>query len=212
MKDYIVDTDFDLKKIKPEFRKIFELSLPFLNTRHNEAHTFIVYQYALLLLEEEPGAPEVVIPACILHDVGWSAIPEEKQLEAFGPVITEHKLRRKHEVEGAAIASKILKDLAYDPGLVPRIVAIVNGHDTTRGANSLEDAITKDADKLFRFSSLGFRIDTDRFNVEPFHWIRALGEKVEEWFLTKTGKEMARHEADMREKEIASAKKEGCKR
>ena len=53
MRDYVIDTSFDLKKIAPEFRKIFELSLPFLKTRHNEVHTFIVYQYALLLLEKE---------------------------------------------------------------------------------------------------------------------------------------------------------------
>jgi HD superfamily phosphodiesterase len=211
MKDYVIDTRFDLEKIAPEFRKLFELSLPYLKTRHNEVHTFIVYQYALLLLEEEPGTREVVIPASILHDVGWSTVPEEKQLEAFGPVITDHKLRRKHEVEGVAIAFKILHDLAYDPELISRVVAIIDGHDTTRDAKSADDAIVKDADKLFRLSGLGFRIDTDRFNVEPLDWIRRLRKEIEKWFLTKTGKEMARHEALMREKEMVSAKKEGCR-
>jgi HD superfamily phosphodiesterase len=213
MRDYVIDTSFDLKKIAPEFRKIFELSLPFLKTRHNEVHTFIVYQYALLLLEKEPGTRDVAIPASILHDVGWSAVPEEKQLEAFGPAITDHKLRRKHEVEGVAIASKILRDLSYDPNLISKIVTIIDGHDTTRDAKSVDDAIVKDADKLFRLSDLGFRIDADRFNVvEPLNWIRHLRGQIEKWFLTKTGEEMAWHEALMREEKIVSAKKEGSKR
>jgi len=204
MRDYLIDPDFHLKKIKPKFRKMFELALPFLNTRHNEVHTFIVYQYALLLLEEEPGAPEVAIPAAILHDVGWSSVPEERQLDAFGPNMTDQKLRRKHEVEGAAIAREILVQSGYDPEFIPEIVAIVGGHDTTPGANSLEDAITKDADKLFRFSNAGFTIDRQRFNDEPLSSVQFLVERIDQWFLTKTGKEIARHEAHMREKEIVS--------
>ncbi|MEJ2724436.1 MAG: HD domain-containing protein [Deltaproteobacteria bacterium] len=176
--------------------------MPFLSTRFNEIHTFIVYQYALLLLQEEPALPEVVIPASILHDVGWSVVPEEEQLKAFGPVITNHKMRRKHEVEGAVIARKILNELAYDPGLIPRMAEIIEDHDTYPDAKSLDDAVTKDADKLFRVSHAGFRIDNERFGADPLARIENLIREIDNWFLTKTGKEMARHEAHMRKKEI----------
>ena len=71
----LIDTEFHLEKIDPAVREIFKSALPFLETRENKIHTFIVYQYAQALLKQESGTAEVVLPACILHDVGWSAVP-----------------------------------------------------------------------------------------------------------------------------------------
>jgi HD superfamily phosphodiesterase len=209
--NYLIDKNFRLEKIKPQFREIFKLVAPFLKTRHNDIHTYIVYQYALLLLEKEPGNPEVVIPACILHDAGWSCIPEDKQLTAFGPVIGDRELRKKHEGAGVAIAQRILNAAGYDPRLIQKISEIIEGHDTTEEARSVDDAITKDADKLFRISSIGFCIDLQRFNLESLPYIRYLHEKIDEWFLTPTGKEIAVYEALMREKEIMERQKTGLR-
>ncbi|MCL6639551.1 MAG: phosphohydrolase, partial [Firmicutes bacterium] len=66
-------------------KKIYELARPFLNTRKNDVHIEISLDYALKLLEAESGDPDVVIPAVILHDLGWWSVPEEMQLKAFGP-------------------------------------------------------------------------------------------------------------------------------
>jgi hypothetical protein len=42
---------------------------------------------ALQLLDHYPAADEsVVLPAVILHDVGWKMIPAQEQLTAFGPI------------------------------------------------------------------------------------------------------------------------------
>ncbi|TET90842.1 MAG: HD domain-containing protein [Desulfobacteraceae bacterium] len=202
VQDYLIDADFHVKKIIPKFRKIFELAIPFLKTRQNEIHTFIVYQYALLLFEKEHGIPEVVIPAAILHDVGWSCIPEEEQLTAFGPEVKNKQLQRRHEVEGATIAQEIMNRVDYDHQLIQKITEIIDGHDTTNKARSINDAITKDADKLCRFSGAGFHIDYQRFNKEPLPYIRFLFEKIDEWFLTNTGKKIAMYQARKREKEI----------
>jgi len=201
-KDYQIDAVFHLRKIKPTFRKIFELAIPFLQTRQNEIHTYIVYQYALLLLEDEPGMPEIVVPAAILHDVGWSCIPEEEQHAAFGPVVINKKLQRTHEVEGATIAQEIMNRVDYDHQLIQKITEIIDGHDTTNKARSINDAITKDADKLCRFSGAGFHIDYQRFNKEQLVHLKFLLEKIDEWFLTRTGREIAMYEGRMREKEI----------
>jgi HD superfamily phosphodiesterase len=199
---YSIDEIFELHKIETRFQRIFESAIPFLNTRHNLVHTFIVYQYALLLLEKEPGSREVALPACILHDVGWSTIPEDKQLTAFGPNMKDAALRRKHELEGVAIAGQILSKLGYDEALIPEILKIIDGHDMTREARSSEDAITKDSDKLFRLSALGFRIDAERFQENLQNRVDYLHEKMDAWFLTKTGKELAVHELEMRAREI----------
>ena len=96
--------------IKPIHQKIFEKAKPFLRTRKNLIHTQIALRYALRLLKEEGGDENVVIPATILHDVGWKAIPEDLQLTAFGPNPSNPQLVRVHEVEGAKIAKAILKD------------------------------------------------------------------------------------------------------
>ncbi len=114
---------------------------------------------------------------------------------AFGPNIKDAALRRKHEVEGAAIANQILRKLGYDEALIPEILKIIDGHDTTREARSPEDAITKDSDKLFRLSALGFRIDAERFQEDIPNRVSYLLQKMDDWFLTQTGRELAIHEA-----------------
>jgi HD superfamily phosphodiesterase len=199
---YSIDEIFDLEKIEVPYQRIFELAMPFLKSRFNLPHTYIVYQYAQLLLQEERGSREIVLPACILHDVGWSSIPEDRQLTAFGPNIKDAALRRKHEVEGAAIANQILRKLGYDEALIPEILKIIDGHDTTREARSPEDAITKDSDKLFRLSALGFRIDAERFQEDIPNRVSYLLQKMDDWFLTQTGRELAIHEMQMRDREV----------
>ena len=101
--------------IKPIHQKIFEKAKPFLHTRKNLIHTQIALRYALKLLKSEKGDEEVVIPAILLHDVGWNVIPEHLHLTAFGPNPSNPKLARVHEVEGAKIAKAILEKLHYPP-------------------------------------------------------------------------------------------------
>jgi HD superfamily phosphodiesterase len=199
---YSIDEIFEPQKIEAPFRRIFELAVPFLQTRLNLPHTYIVYQYAKLLLETEGGSREIVIPACILHDVGWSTVPEDQQLRAFGPNIQDPEARRKHEVEGASIARQILYQAGYNGPLVDKIVEIIDGHDTTPDARSHEDAVTKDSDKLFRLSAYGYRLDCERFRVDPQEYWPYLLKRSRNWFLTPTGKELAAHESREREREF----------
>jgi len=199
---YSIDENFDLGRIEPRFQRIFELAIPFLRTRLNLPHTYIVYQYAQLLLKEEGGSREIILPACILHDVGWSSIPEDRQLMAFGPKMKDEALRRKHEVEGVAVADHLLRNLGYDEALIPEIIKIIDGHDTTKEARSTEDAITKDSDKLFRLSAFGFRTDCERFQEDPQSRCKLLLKITDKWFLTQTGKEMATLEARGRDREL----------
>jgi HD superfamily phosphodiesterase len=198
---YSIDEIFDLEKIEASYQRIFELAIPFLKTRLNLPHTFIVYQYARLLHESEGGSREIVIPASILHDVGWSTIPEHQQLRAFGPNAKDLEAKRKHEMEGVLIATQILRQLGYNGSSIQRITEIIDGHDTTSDARSLEDAITKDADKLFRLSAYGYRVDCERFRADPQEYWPYLLKRSNNWFLTPTGKELAAHEARERDRE-----------
>ena len=96
------------------YEKIEGEARPYLDTRSNEIHVSVCYAMAKQLLGHYPEADEVVLPAILLHDVGWKMVPEEKQLGAFGPRAIDTEIRRVHEIEGVRIARRILASLNYD--------------------------------------------------------------------------------------------------
>jgi HD superfamily phosphodiesterase len=196
----LVIDDLQPVVIKPIHQKIFEKAKPFLRTRKNLIHTRIALRYALRLLQSEKGDEDVVIPAVLLHDVGWKAIPEHLQLTAFGPNPSNPQLVRVHEVEGAEIAKTILKDSHYPSQKIREICLIIRGHDTRKRPISQNDRIVKDADKLSRYSRKGTAIDSDRFHIPRREYLIFLEAIIDYWFLTPTGREVARREISLRKR------------
>ena len=98
-----------------------------------------------------------MLPAILLHDVGWKMFPPERLAHAVGPNARYPELQRQHEIEGARIARAELKRLALRRIDIDRVIAIIDGHDTRKDALSLEDALMKDADKLWRFTATASR-------------------------------------------------------
>jgi len=187
--------------IKPIHQKIFEKAKPFLRTRKNLIHTKIALRYALKLLKSEKGDEAVVIPAILLHDVGWKVIPEHLHLTAFGPNPSNPKLTRVHEVEGAKIAKAILEKLHYPYTNVKEICKIIQGHDSRKRPISCNDRIVKDADKLTRYSRKGMAIDLGRFRIPRQEYLIFLEAIIDYWFLTPTAKRIAKREILLRKKE-----------
>jgi len=181
------------------FRKIFDLARPFLDTRDNEKHTRIAREFAVRLLSEEGGDRSVVVPAVILHDVGWKSVPEELQITAFGPGDKDMELNRVHELEGARIAAEILEAVNYPPELIAEITTIVLGHDSRQQAISVNDAIVKDSDKLWRYSEHGVSLGVQRFGMSRPQYLDRLRKNLEVWLLTRTAKTIAREELQLRE-------------
>lgn len=143
----------------PAHQRIWELALPHLNVRDNDVHTIYAYGIGRALTALHPEAdPEVVLPAIILHDTGWSCVPEDEILEAIAPDGGRPDLVLLHEKEGARIAAKVLADVGYDAEKIEEILAIIDGHDSRKTAMSLNDALMKDADKLWRLTPHG--VDT----------------------------------------------------
>jgi hypothetical protein len=176
------------------YARLFELAGPFLDTRENDVHTRIAFAFAQQLLETEPGDETVVLPAIILHDVGWKEVPEDLHLTAFGPGKNDPKINRIHEVEGARIARGILLEEGYAPRITEEICEIIEGHDSRRVPVSLNDAIVKDADRLWRYSPEALVIDPRRFHVDPARHAAWLGRRIDDWFSTGTAKKLARQE------------------
>ncbi|MGB6066428.1 MAG: HD domain-containing protein [Desulfomonilaceae bacterium] len=187
------------------FLKIFDLARPFLDTRENEEHTKIAYNFAARLLDEESGDPDVVFPAVILHDVGWKSIPEQLQITAYGPGNKDRDLNRVHEREGARIAGEILEKVNYPRHLIVEIVAIVLGHDSRQESLSINDAIVKDSDKLWRYSEHGISVLMERFEMSFPQYLDRLRNNLENWLLTPAGKRMAREQLQIRERGLEPA-------
>ena len=183
------------------YSHIFGAARPYLRTRHNELHTRVSLRFAHRLLRSEGGDPTIVVPAVMLHDVGWIRVPEHLQLSAFGPNATNPELRDVHEREGAAIARDVLAALAYPTEKVASIAVIVSRHDSRADAECLEEAIVKDADKLWRYSREGFEIDVDRFGTTAEAHLERLEEALDSWFLTPSGAQIARTELGERKRE-----------
>ena len=187
--------------IKPIHQEIFDKAKPFLRTRKNLIHTRIALRYALKLLKSEKGEEGIVIPAVLLHDVGWNAIPEHLHLTAFGPNPSNPKLVKVHEVEGAKIAKAFLEKLNYPPANVKEICQIIQGHDSRKRPLSWNDRIVKDADKLTRYSRKGMTIDLDRFHIPRREYLVFLEAIIGHWFLTPTAKRIAKREILLRKKD-----------
>ena len=131
---------------------------PYLDVRNNDEHTLVAYGVARMLLKELPEAREsVVLPAILLHDVGWKKVPQELLLEAIGRNPSRPDLVRDHELYGVEIAREILERHQPEGVDIDAVLAIIDGHDTTRHAKSLEDCVVKDADKGWRTTPHGMR-------------------------------------------------------
>ncbi len=188
-------------KLKPIYQKIYDRAKPYLRTRNNLTHVSMSLRYTLKLLKYEKGNEDIVIPAILLHDVGWKMIPEDLHLTAFGPNPSNPKLGRFHEVAGAKIARSILDELTYPPEKVSEICRLILGHDSRNRALSCNDRILKDADKLWRYSRRGFSIDLERFPTSRRKAFLFLEEKIEEWFFLPKARLLARRELARRRKE-----------
>jgi hypothetical protein len=181
-----------------KYQMIRKLAEPYLRTRMNAIHTELSAQFAFRLLELEDGDEDIVIPAILLHDVGWSQVPEELQLKAFGPKATLPEWNRVHEVEGVRIARGILEKIAYDSRKIEEILAIIEGHDSRKEGLSLNDKLVKDADKLWRYSKEGVEINRRRYDYSFDQYLERLRGHLDVWFLTGSGRQLAEMELEKR--------------
>jgi HD superfamily phosphodiesterase len=185
------------KGVEDIYESIYERARAYLDTRQNDVHVSLSYEFARRLAEYYPEADrDVVFPAILLHDVGWKMVSEERQSNAFGPNATDMEARRAHEVEGAGIAGRILQSLDYDKEKTAEIMAIIDGHDTRQKAFSINDALVKDADKLWRCTPTGVDIDHVRFGVDRKGHLDMLSEVIDGWFFTPEARRMAREALD----------------
>lgn len=180
--------------LRDQDRPIWQQALPYLDVRDNDAHTLFSYVWGQQLLKENPEADaDLVLPAILLHDTGWKQIPADKVLQAFGPNKKYPELQRQHELESVAIARAVLPGLGYPAEQVDGIVALIDGHDTTAEGRSREDALMKDADKLWRYTPHGMATIQRWFDLSRAEVLDILTDFVLPKLLTEAARHWAQH-------------------
>lgn len=177
--------------VPEEHAAIWERAKTHLAVRNNDSHTLYAYGLACALVERVEGAnPDVVLPAILLHDTGWSTVPDDQILDAIAPGGGRPELVRQHELEGARIATEILIELAHPQAVIDEVVAIIDGHDSRREAISTNDACVKDADKLWRVTPHGLAIVQQWFGLDHDEALRICSARVQPFLLTDAGRAM----------------------
>jgi len=197
--------------MKKEFKKIWEIALPYQDKRNDEGHARIVTEYAIKLCGIKNVNDMIVVPAAILHDIGWSQLPKEDWMVIFEPNKTEemeYAVRIKHQDEGVKLAKKILTEVGYFPSFLKPILEIISQHDTRKKFFSNEGGAMRDADKLWRYSKAGFEADIKR-NQFTFDFLyNKMMKKIDEenFFFFESAKDIAKKELEDRKKEFMGGK------
>lgn len=183
----------ELDTLDPRDLPLWLEARAFLDVRSNDVHTLISYRLARALCAEAPEADAaIVLPAILLHDVGWKRIDPALLTAAVGPKPTRPDLVRDHEIHGVEIAGDILLRHRPEGVDIDAVLAIIDRHDTLKTATSLNDALVKDADKVWRFTPHGVATISGWFDTPPGETMAMLEDFVLPSVLTDTGRHMAR--------------------
>lgn len=190
--DKIPPTLTNVPVMTPQLARVWERAAVLLRVRDNDAHTLYAFGLATALLDLYPDADAaVVLPAILLHDIGWSQVDPSEVLSAIVPGAGRPDLVLRHEREGARMAADILAGAKYDPGRIDRIVEIIDGHDSRTNALSIEDAIVKDADKTWRLTPHGIDTVMDWFGLDRAQALRLCSSRVRPHLFTDGARTMA---------------------
>jgi len=178
--------------VLPRDMPLWTAAKPYLDVRNNDEHTLVSYGLARYLLEEIPDADEsIVLPAILLHDVGWKRIDPDLLLAAVGKNPTRKDLVRDHEVHGVTIARSILESIRPDGVDIEAVLAIIDGHDTVKEGRSINDAVMKDADKGWRTTVHGMKTICGWYDWDVAEYVDALEKVSLPFMLTAPGRVLA---------------------
>ena len=186
--------DFDLlwQTCKPYLEKGRPIDL---------VHTRISTDLAWRLLREGgEGNEAVVIPAVMLHDIGYSQIEDKdvyKKTTFPDKANAQYDAQTKklHLTEGAKLAEKILRELNYPAHLIPPIVEIVRTHEDLQGnkpdQSNINRVLASDADKLYRYTAYNITsamVMHDRKREQAFHFML---KNIEVWLCLEISRRIA---------------------
>lgn len=173
--------------------KLWKAIEPETRTRANDIHLPVVVAYATRLCNAYPKADrEIVLTAALLHDTGWAHVDESRIIsEGFSGDWRKAAIRFEHEAEGVKVARRVLPDLGADEDFIDAVCEIIDGHDTRHVPYSLEDALVRDADRLWRFDLAGISLSCSWFGMGASDYVDRLQREILPELITEAAHEMA---------------------
>ncbi|MBE3039429.1 MAG: HD domain-containing protein [Chloroflexi bacterium] len=107
------------------------------NAEYRWKHTLRVAQFGKVIAENEAADVELIVAACLLHDVGWFDTNADNS--------------REHGRIGAEKARPVLESLGYNQAQIENICYAVAIHVDEDNPDTLEAKILSDADNVDRF-------------------------------------------------------------
>ncbi len=191
------------RRLKPGHKEIWHTALPYQDQRDDPGHAEVTLYYAQGLVATERGDPDIVIPAIMLHDIGYSQLPKERRLLVFDRAVPEAQRREvvlEHQNESVKLARDILDRLHYPAPMTDEILEIISQHDTRKGFISKNEGLVRDADKLWRYSRRSFEAGARRRKPgEEPRW-KDLETDIDRayYFYSERAKQLARSELSAR--------------
>lgn len=179
--------------IEEKLLPLWKTVVPETRTRGNDIHLPISLAFARRLCDAHPQANrELVLVATLLHDTGWAHVDETKIIsEGFRGDWRKAGIRYEHERLGCDIARRVLPPLGYADDFIEAVCAIIDGHDTRAFAHSLEDALMRDADRLWRFDHAGIALASGWFSQNPAEYTDRLETEIIPELITEAAVQMA---------------------
>jgi uncharacterized protein len=107
------------------------------NVEYRWKHTLRVAQFGKVIAENEAADVELIVAACLLHDVAWFDTNADNS--------------REHGRIGAEKARPVLESLGYNQDQIENICYAVASHVDEDNPDTLEAKILSDADNVDRF-------------------------------------------------------------
>ena len=186
---------------KDKYQAIYEKVEPLLlgdNKKDYLLHSKMTERAMQEIIAGEGGNPDILIPAAILHDVGWSEVP--KKLKLAQDKESKHKALVEHIERAPAIVRRVLSELNYDKERIEKIIDLIVAHKFT-DPEEKDKQMLIDADTLSDTYKESFYSDAKSYNSTP----RESWEfRSKNTFYTKTAKEIFAKQLGDRLNEIES--------
>lgn len=184
--------------IEADLLPLWSAVVPETRARGNDIHLPISLAFARRLCDAYPEANrELVLVSTLLHDTGWAHVDETKIIsEGFRGDWRKAGIRFEHERLGCDVARRVLPPLGYEPAFIEAVCTIIDGHDTRPVAYSLEDALMRDADRLWRFDRAGIALAAGWFSQNPAHYTDRLETEIVPELITAAAVAMATTDLD----------------
>jgi hypothetical protein len=189
-----------------KYNKIWCLALPYLKKGKRKdfvVHTKGVVRAMEMIFEKEKADRDSLIPAAILHDVGWAKVSLKMQ-KSWMKKMEKIRGEELHLEYAPPIVKEILEKNKYSRGKIKTITEIILAHKF-QNPKSPDKRLLIDADNLADAFQKQFYSDAKTYKVtleENYKW-----RKKNNKFYTKIAKKTFDKELEKRRKEITKTKK-----